>query len=114
MKKRKTKSPVYYAYIIECRDGTYYTGYTKDVAARMACHNEGRGAKYVRGRGPVSLVYRKKYRSLGKALRAECAIKRLKRNEKEVLIKEYLSGNGGRSGKQNERRRDCSTERGCG
>ena len=52
---------VYYAYMVQCKYGTYYAGYTNDIKKRIAAHNEGKGAKYLRGKGPVKLVYKKKY-----------------------------------------------------
>lgn len=78
----------YFVYIVQCADGTYYTGYTNDVAGRLAMHNAGRGAKYVRGRSPVALVYTKEYKYHKKALQAECDIKKLTRSRKEALIKQ--------------------------
>lgn len=78
-------------YIVECKDGTYYTGYTNDLDNRIERHNSGKGAKYVRGRGPVKLVYTKKYRRKNDALRAERDIKGLTRAEKEKLVKKQMS-----------------------
>ena len=77
-----------YVYILRCRDGTLYTGYTNDLDARVRVHNgEGKGgAKYTRARRPVSLVYYEEYEEKGAALRRECAIKKLSREEKEALI----------------------------
>ena len=49
--------PTHFVYILECRDGTLYTGWTTDPEARLRAHNEGRGAKYTRARRPVRLVY---------------------------------------------------------
>ena len=48
---------MYYTYIVECSDGTYYTGYTNDLRQRIRTHNEKKGAKYTRSRTPVTLVY---------------------------------------------------------
>lgn len=77
----------YYAYIVRCKYGTYYAGYTNDIKKRIAAHNKGTGAKYLRGKGPVKLVYKKKY-STAKAARArERLIKSLNRKQKEMLIK---------------------------
>ena len=73
-------------YIVRCADGTLYTGYAKDVELRCKAHNAGRGAKYTAGRRPVELVYRKRCRSVGDALKREFAIKQLSRPEKEALI----------------------------
>lgn len=76
-----------YVYILRCADGTLYTGYTTDLKARVAAHNSGRGAKYTRGRRPVTLVYSRGFRSVGKALSREHALKQLSRAEKEALIR---------------------------
>src|SRR6187397_564601 len=77
---------MHYVYILRCADNTLYTGYTTDLKARVAVHNTGRGAKYTRGRCPVALVYSKGFRSIGKALSREHALKQLTRAEKEELI----------------------------
>ena len=77
---------MHYVYILRCADGTLYTGYTIDLKARVAVHNSGRGAKYTRGRRPVALVYSRGFRSAGKALTCEYAMKQLTRAEKEALI----------------------------
>jgi putative endonuclease len=85
---KKKKGP-FYVYIVQCRDGTLYTGYTNDLEHRLKKHNSGQGAKYTRGRRPVKLVYRQKHILLGNALRAEIKIKLLTRKEKKELIKAY-------------------------
>ena len=77
----------HFVYLVKCADGTYYAGSAKNVEARIKVHNAGRGAKYVRGRTPVRLVYSKRCGSLGSALRREIAIKRLTRKEKELLVR---------------------------
>ena len=77
----------FWVYIVRCVYGTYYTGYTNDLKRRIAMHNAGRGAKYLRGRGPVTLVYVKACRSLGTALKTECALKKKSRAEKEKLVR---------------------------
>jgi putative endonuclease len=51
----------YFAYMVQCKYGTYYSGWTNDISKRMSMHNSGRGAKYLRGRGPVTLVFQKKF-----------------------------------------------------
>lgn len=76
----------WWVYIVECSDGTLYTGITKDLAVRLVQHNRGNGAKYTRGRGPVQLVYSEQLESEGLARRREYAIKRLCREEKIRLI----------------------------
>jgi putative endonuclease len=75
----------WFVYIVRCRDGSLYTGISNDVAARVAVHNRGRGARYTRGRGPVTLVYVERRRSRSTALRREAAIKALPRAEKGAL-----------------------------
>ena len=74
-------------YIVRCADGTFYTGYAMDVERRSAAHNEGRGARYTAGRRPVTVVYAEFCPSVGDALRRERALKRLKRAQKEALIR---------------------------
>ena len=78
-------SGIHHVYIVECNDGTYYTGYTTDVERRVAEHNAGTGAKYTRGRRPVELVHVETYNSQSAALQREYAIKQLRRAEKEQL-----------------------------
>lgn len=75
----------WFVYMVECRDGTLYTGITDDIPKRMAAHNSGRGAKYTRGRAPVTLVYQESAQSHSQALRREYQIKRLSREEKKSL-----------------------------
>ena len=74
-------------YIARCADGTYYTGATTDLAARLALHNAGGGAKYVRGRTPIAVVYVQPCRTYGQALRIERTVKRLTRQQKRQLIR---------------------------
>lgn len=76
----------HYTYIVECADGTYYTGYTTDIGRRVKEHNQGIGAKYTRGRRPVTLLYYEEYSSKSKAMKREYEIKELKKSEKEKLI----------------------------
>ena len=79
----------WWVYILECRDGTLYTGCTDDIPRRLTMHNAGRGAKYTRGRGPVTLRYREEAPDKSAALRREAALKRLTRAEKQALIALY-------------------------
>lgn len=78
----------WYVYILRCRDNTLYTGITDDVPRRLEAHNAGKGAKYTRGRGPVTLCYQEKQESYSAALKREYAIKQLSRTEKMLLITE--------------------------
>jgi len=82
-----TRGP-YWAYMVECKYGTYYAGYTNDVKKRIAKHNDGKGAKYLRGKGPVKLIYKKKYSTAKKARAQERLIKSLTRKQKEALVHE--------------------------
>ena len=73
-------------YLVRCKDGSLYTGIAKDVAARVARHNAGTGAKYTRSRLPVTLAYEKKMKNETAARKREAAIKRLTKAEKEALL----------------------------
>ncbi len=73
-------------YIVECCDGTYYTGWAADVERRVKVHNAGRGARYTRMRLPVKLVYVEPQPDRTTAMRRERAIKRLTRQKKQALI----------------------------
>jgi putative endonuclease len=77
----------HFVYIVRCADGTYYTGYTTELARRIREHNEGKGAKYTRGRGPVELVYAEEGADRSWAQSREEAIKQLPRTKKEELIR---------------------------
>lgn len=79
----------WYVYILKCRDDTLYTGITDDVDRRVEVHNSGKGAKYTRGRGPVFAVYREVCPDKSTALKRECAIKSMSRQEKLSLITAY-------------------------
>ncbi len=80
------KTGVCYTYIVECNDGTLYTGWTNRLEERMKSHNEGIGAKYTRPRLPVRLVYYEEYATKQEAMKREYAIKRLRRKDKLMLI----------------------------
>lgn len=75
----------WFVYVVRCRDGTLYTGISRDVDARLAKHNQGKGARYTRGRGPVALVHSEVATTYGAALRREAAIKALPRQAKLEL-----------------------------
>ena len=76
----------WYVYIVRCRDGSLYTGITTDVARRLEEHQANRGAKYLRGRNPLALVFKQRFDTRGQALRVERHIKGLSRRKKEKLI----------------------------
>lgn len=65
-----------FTYIIQCADGSYYTGWTTDLEARILAHNQGTGARYTRGRGPVKLVYWEEYADQNSARKREWEIGR--------------------------------------
>lgn len=80
----------YHAYILECRDGTLYSGSTVDLEKRVHDHNHSKsGAKYTRARRPVTLCYSKRTKTLAAARAAEAALKRLTREEKLKLIRTW-------------------------
>lgn len=75
----------YFAYLVECADGSLYCGYTNDLEKRISAHNQGKGAKYTKGRRPVKLVYAEEFATKQEAMRREYRIKRLTRAEKIAL-----------------------------
>jgi predicted GIY-YIG superfamily endonuclease len=84
-------NPMWYVYILECSDGSLYTGSTNDVNKRVVVHNSGKGAKYTRARLPVKVVYTEKNRDRSVAAQREAAIKRLTRKNKKQLIASVVS-----------------------
>lgn len=76
----------WYLYVLECGDGTLYTGITTDVDRRLKQHREGKGAKYTRSRGPLKLLRSWKYVSRSAASVAEYAFKQLPRSEKLIRV----------------------------
>ncbi|WP_195924541.1 GIY-YIG nuclease family protein [Sarcina ventriculi] len=78
-----------YTYILECSDGSFYTGWTNDLEKRINCHNKGKGAKYTRGRLPLKLVYFEEFIEKRDAQKREYVIKHLTRNDKLNLIKDF-------------------------
>lgn len=80
-----------YVYILECRDGSLYTGWTNDLQKRLISHNQGKGAKYTRGRLPVVLKYYEEYSDANEARKRECFIKSLTRQKKLDLISEGIN-----------------------
>lgn len=78
-----------FVYMLRCKDGSLYTGWTNDLEHRLAMHNSGRGAKYTRGRGPLELVYSEELPDKEAALRRECAIKKLRREQKLALLQSW-------------------------
>lgn len=80
----------FYAYVVECSDGTLYTGWTTDLLKRIDVHNLGRGAKYTRVRLPVKLVASWSFESKNEAMRMEYQIKQLSKKKKEELIRNSI------------------------
>jgi predicted GIY-YIG superfamily endonuclease len=85
--QRTTNNPDrWYLYIVQCSDGTLYTGITNSLSRRLSEHNNGTASRYTRSRLPVKLVYREPCRNKSSALRKEYKIKLLSRKEKEEYI----------------------------
>lgn len=78
-----------FVYMLRCKDGSLYTGWTNDLEHRLAMHSSGRGTKYTRGRGPLELVYSEELPDKEAALRRECAIKKLRREQKLALLQTW-------------------------
>jgi len=78
-----------YCYIVECADGTFYTGWTTDPERRVAQHNKGIGAKYTSTRRPVKLVYLETLPNRTEAMKRELVIKKMKRAQKSKLVEGY-------------------------
>ena len=79
-------------YILECADGTLYTGWTTDLERRLQAHNSGRGARYTRGRRPLRLAYREEQPTRSAAQKREAAIRRLSRADKLKLVEGRWNG----------------------
>ena len=79
----------WFLYIVRCRDKTLYTGITNDLERRLLLHQNGVASRYTRSRLPVKLLYQEQCSSRSDALKKEHALKKLKRNEKEVYIKNH-------------------------
>lgn len=88
----------HYVYVLECADGTFYTGYTTDPERRVREHDAGEGAKYTRGRTPVELRYVEQFRSRSKAMRREYELKQLSRRKKERLVEGHEQSFGSADG----------------
>ncbi len=77
----------YFFYLARCRDGSLYSGYTRNLFEREKSHNSGKGAKYTAGRRPVEIIYSENFTTKSDALRREAAVKKLSRVEKLKLIR---------------------------
>lgn len=78
-----------FVYMLRCKDGSLYTGWTNDLENRVNMHNKGLGAKYTRGRGPCALVYFETFNDKIEAQRREFQIKKLSRLDKEALVERF-------------------------
>ena len=88
MKPSPTKKQKrWFLYILKCKDNTLYTGITNDLARRVEQHNAGTASRYTRSRGPVKVMHQEPCRNKSFALKKECAIKSLTRQEKEEYIR---------------------------
>lgn len=79
-----------YTYIVKCKDGSLYTGWTNNLEKRIRDHNEGKGAKYTKSRRPVVLAYYEEFQTKEDAMRREYAIKKMGRKEKEKLLEKEI------------------------
>lgn len=81
----------HFFYVLTCNDGSYYAGYTNDLERRLRVHNEGKGAKYTRGRLPVTYIHQESFETQRQAMQAEYRFKQLTRKQKEHYIKKERS-----------------------
>lgn len=95
--KEKTRLPeegkpeLWFLYILECADGSYYTGITKDLDLRLAMHTSGKASRYTRSRRPVRMLYHESCPSRTSALVRECEVKAYPRRRKEALVRRGLA-----------------------
>ncbi len=82
----------WYLYILECRDGSYYTGITNDVVRRLELHKRGKASKYTRSRRPVKVIHAEICESRSDALRNEAAVKKMTRAKKEEYVRRHGKG----------------------
>lgn len=78
--------PCYFVYILKCSNDSYYIGYTNNLEKRVKMHNQGKAAKYTRGRRPVAVVYSERHSTKNSAMLREFQLKKLNRMAKEALI----------------------------
>jgi UV DNA damage endonuclease len=84
---KKKAAETWFVYLLRCRDGSLYTGITKDLRRRCEQHNAGTASRYTRSRLPIRLVYREAYASRSLALKREAVIKAMTRREKMAMIR---------------------------
>lgn len=85
-KSKRIKREDWYLYLLECCDGSFYTGITNNLERRFKMHNDGKASRFTRSRRPVKMLYQEKLKSRTQALVRECAVKALPRKKKEELI----------------------------
>ena len=78
---------IWFVYMLRCRDNSIYTGITNNLYKRIGAHLSGNGSKYLRGRLPVELIYKEDFSNRSSASKREIEVKKLKKKEKELLIK---------------------------
>lgn len=86
MAKKSFRRGRAYVYILRCGDGTFYIGTARDIAARLALHTSGKGAKYTRSRGPLEVVWQEGPMTVSRALRREHQLKQLTRSQKQAFV----------------------------
>jgi putative endonuclease len=91
MARKNGRAAPWFVYLVRCADDTLYTGIALDVAQRIAAHDAGRGARYTRGRGPLTLFASRRCKTKSEALRLEILVKRLPRAQKLALTSRRLA-----------------------
>lgn len=91
--KKALKQKPWWIYIVECADGSYYTGISPDINKRIQKHNNGTGAKYTNSRKPVELIYFEKHENRSAATKREIELKKLTHQEKNKLVKKFFTPN---------------------
>jgi len=94
---RKKRMPKWILYVLKCRDNTWYTGITTNLARRVLEHNAGRASRYTRSRLPITVIYQEPCRSRSTALKKEYAVKKLSRKEKAEYMTSHPGANTTRS-----------------
>jgi predicted GIY-YIG superfamily endonuclease len=89
--KKRQAGKKWFLYILQCGDGSLYTGITNDLDRRFEMHSKGRGAKYTRSRRPLTMVYSEKCRNKVAAMVRECAVKAYPKKKKAELISKILN-----------------------
>jgi len=84
----------YFVYLLECRDKSYYCGFTHNLGQRLLAHNKGRGGRYTRSHRPVKLVYFEEKRTMKAAMRREREIKTFRRSRKTMMAKGFTGNKG--------------------